>query len=154
MKLKKTALITFTLAVALTLHPDFSVQAAAAVDNQAVNVINAHGESILSGAIMHEGASYILASQLHEVMDVELSWESTSHSVIIKDARHQVNWYSISDKLKVNGKDVTLTEKPIIKNKRTYVPISLLKKVFHLPVSWDQPSKTVIFLDGNPADDS
>ncbi|WP_186785937.1 copper amine oxidase N-terminal domain-containing protein [Paenibacillus agilis] len=150
--MKKTALITFTLAIALTLHLDLPVQAAAAVDNQSVNVFNAHGESILSGSILHEGASYILASQLHEVMDVELHWESTSHSVVIKGERHQVNWYSISDKLKVNGKDVTLTEKPIIKNKRTYVPISLLKKVFHLPVSWDQPSKTVIFLDGSSAD--
>ncbi|MCR8843268.1 copper amine oxidase N-terminal domain-containing protein [Paenibacillus sp. SC116] len=152
--MKKTTLVTFTLVIALSLNLVPPVQAATTVDNHTVNVVNAHGESILSGAIMHEGASYILASQLHEVMDVELSWESTSHSVTIKGGQNQVNWYSISDKLKVNGKDVTLTEKPIIKNKRTYVPISLLKKVFRLPVSWDQPSKTAIFLDGSSADDS
>ena len=50
---------------------------------------------------------------------------------------------STSIKILINNKKVSSDASPIISNNRVLVPISLISKELHIPITWDQKTKTV-----------
>ncbi|NMM54415.1 copper amine oxidase N-terminal domain-containing protein [Paenibacillus aquistagni] len=108
-----------------------------------VRVETANGYITVNNHKIIDGKTFIPISELAKVLKVQVKWEASTHTVTVENDQATMKWYTITDRIKVNNKDVTITDLPKIFDSRTYVPLVLLRQVFQIQYSWDSATKTV-----------
>ncbi|WP_028544059.1 copper amine oxidase N-terminal domain-containing protein [Paenibacillus taiwanensis] len=108
-----------------------------------VVIVTAEGRIKAEDFKIINGMTYIPAKDAAPLIQAVVRWSISTQTVSIENRHVNVTWNTKSDVLKVNGKDVTLTTKPLLLTNRTYIPLALLQQVFQLHCNWDAPTKTV-----------
>ncbi|MCG7406206.1 copper amine oxidase N-terminal domain-containing protein [Paenibacillus sp. ACRRX] len=108
-----------------------------------VMIVTEEGRIKVEDFTILNGMTYMPVKDISNLIQAVVRWETNTQTVSIENRHVNVTWNIITDVLKVNGKDVTLTTKPLLLKNRTYVPLALLQQVFQLHNSWDAPTKTV-----------
>lgn len=152
MRKKLTAIAISSLIATTMIYPysalakQAGAPALTAAPSSQVRVETTNGYVAVSNHKIIDGMTYIPISEVAKVLQVQVRWEASTHTVTIENPQTSMKWYSITDRIKVNNKDVTITDRPQIFDSRTYVPLVLLQQVFQLKYYWDAPTKTVTIL--------
>lgn len=113
----------------------------------AVRVVDMDGNALTHEGLIENGMTYIPVKDLSVQLNLKVRWEAFSHTVYIEGDKSDITWSSLTDKMKVNGKDTVLTTYPKIINNKTYIPLRLLQNVFDYHFGWDSKTKTVTLLN-------
>ncbi|MEW9107645.1 copper amine oxidase N-terminal domain-containing protein, partial [Paenibacillus sp.] len=103
----------------------------------AVRVVDMDGNALTHEGLIENGMTYIPVKDLSVQLNLKVRWEAFSHTVYIEGDKSDITWSSLTDKMKVNGKDTVLTTYPKIINNKTYIPLRLLQNVFDYHFGWD-----------------
>ncbi len=87
--------------------------------------------------VIIDSSTYIPARYLVEPINGTALWEGLTRSVILEAAGHKVTLSIGNDKAEVDGKTVTLSRAPLIKDGRTLIPLRAASTLLGAEVSWD-----------------
>ncbi|RJG23170.1 stalk domain-containing protein [Paenibacillus thiaminolyticus] len=117
-------------------------------DPVSVLVVDKDGEPITENGLLIDSKTYVPIIDISEAFQFKVRWEAISHTVYIDGPEDDIAWNSLTNKMKVNGKDTKLTTLPKVIKGKTYVPIQLLHDVFLFDFTWEGKSRTVtLWLD-------
>lgn len=83
--------------------------------------------------------------KIAELIGVDVSYDMEKSIVYANKDNVKIEIYIGTDKMKVNGNEVKIDTKAVLKNNRTYIPIKYCLENFGYKTTWHQNSKTAIF---------
>ncbi len=108
--------------------------------------VTVNGESVIFDAkpyIDENGRTMVPISKIAEIFSATTEFDEQNNSVIIKKDDTTVAIKIGEKSLKINGESSEMSTKAVIKNGRTYVPITAIAKAFNVGYTWDNASSTV-----------
>ncbi|BAU28993.1 copper amine oxidase-like protein [Aneurinibacillus soli] len=132
-----------------------SVDDLKSADEMGIPVINDIGVSIngttvsMSPApIIVNGTTFIPLRGVFEKLNAKVEWEAITRSVIVTKGKTKVEVTIGSKNAYVNGKSMTLTQVPFIRNGSTFIPLRFISESIGAKVSWDE-SKHIVGIEVN-----
>ncbi|MBM7614477.1 stalk domain-containing protein [Alkaliphilus hydrothermalis] len=99
--------------------------------------MNNQNHPLTEAPFIDNGSTYVPLRFIGEAIGGTVKWEaSTGYITIVQEGVNLVLMPS-KGKAVVNGKEVTLTLKPILKNNTTFVPLRFILENFGLTVNWE-----------------
>ncbi len=89
------------------------------------------------------GRTMIPVSRIGELLGVQVGWNNDTQTVTLKDGDNTVSLKINDDNITINGLTTKMDTKAVIKNGRTYVPVSTIAKAFGVTTGWDKDTNTV-----------
>ncbi len=89
------------------------------------------------------GRTMVPVSKIGELLGVKVGWNGDTQTVTLKDGDNTVSLKINDDNITINGATTKMDTKAVIKNGRTYVPVSAIDKAFGVNTGWDKSTNTV-----------
>ncbi len=91
----------------------------------------------------NSGRTMMPVAKMGELLGVQVGWDNTTQTVSLKDGTKVVSLKIGSNILNIDGTPTTMDTKAVIKDGRTYVPLSAIAKAFGVTAGWDKATSTV-----------
>ncbi len=107
------------------------------VDGQAVTFTDA------TPYVDANGRTMMPVAKIGELLNVSVDWNGSSQTVTLKGDGKEVLLKINDDNITVDGVTTKMDTKAVIKDGRTYVPLSAIAKAFGVTAGWDKATSTV-----------
>ncbi len=94
------------------------------------------------------GRTMMPVAKIVELLNVSVDWNGTSQTVTLKGDGKEVVLKINDDNITVDGVTSKMDTKAVIKDGRTYVPLSAIAKAFGVTTGWDKATSTVSLKNG------
>ena len=92
---------------------------------------------------IYQGLSYLPLGGIADLIGAPLQWDAANGKAVMNYQGEDLVLKPNSLKGMFAGQPVTLPSAPVVVNGVTYVPASVLKKYYNIPVSWDRNKSEV-----------
>lgn len=123
----------------------FSTSKVDAQINVPLYVINGQTQSFHLDGIEKNGSTFIPLRGVFETLGASVNWDNKNQSITAKKGSSSV-FLKVGSKLgKVNGKNVSISAVPFVKEGKTYVPLRFVSEALGATVNWSKYEPIYIY---------
>ncbi len=112
-----------------------------------VKIHNKHVQFDVAPFIDKNGRTMVPVAKIAEMFNATSTYDAATSTVIIKNDTVTIELKIGENTILVNGQEVVMDTTAVIKEGRTFVPISAIANAFDLAYSWDSATGTVVIED-------
>lgn len=114
-----------------------------AVENVNVSINGVSVNFDVKPYVDENGRTLVPISKIAGIFNATTNWDSANNTVTIKDNTTTIKLKIGENEINVNNVDVQMDTKAVIKEGRTFVPISAIAKAFNVGYTWNGTTNTV-----------
>ncbi len=108
--------------------------------------VSVNGENVsfdTAPFVDNNGRTMVPIAKIAEIFEASTSWDNSTNTVTIQKEDTIITLKIGENKINVNGDIITMDTNAVIKEGRTFVPISAIAKAFNVGYTWNSATSTV-----------